>query len=638
MTALVRRTAPGRLDALIALAVFAVMSIWAAGYWQRTAAPNQPYYYQVYFEPAVMIACGKGMVVARPQIPAMVPFLLRQVDRFSCDAIPADAPLGTEELFQVGTWRYLMLAVGLTWRVVGVSWSALGPLFGVLFGLTIAAAYLTFRLGMSPPLALAAAIALRFSVMHLKFLPILRDYAKAPFALMLVFVMGLLVAGAASWKRVLTIAAAYGAITGIAYGFRMDFAAFIPPFIVALLFFLEGGPARHLGLKAAAASVALASYLIAAWPVLSTLEQARSGCSWHVILMGFSDVLDAPLGVDRPPYELSREHLDEYTFTMVTSHAAGRNPGIGNFPWCGQKYSIASRNYLFTLATIFPADFLVRTYASIRRVVELPFSPVPGIDDDDGRTVDWGAGHGVGMAIVAAAIALTIAGNVRVGLFLIFFLVYFGALPVVEFEHRHFFYLIFMTWWAGGFLAQTAIDGIPRQPLHWQFAVAIPLGLLAAFAALLWAARAYQQPMVRELLSAYVSAPREAIPTDHLQPAATRIRTAPHTDPETADFIAVALNGARCDEQATVAFRYDDPARRAYGRVFHLPADSRRDGLTQIFMPVYEGFGRIEFGKAADGCVDGVYRVRNPERLPLLLEAVLSPAWRRQPLYQRFAN
>ena len=60
---------------------------------------GQPFYYQEYFEPAVMIACGKGFVIAQPQVPAMVPFLHRQVDSFSCDAIPHSATLGTEGLY-----------------------------------------------------------------------------------------------------------------------------------------------------------------------------------------------------------------------------------------------------------------------------------------------------------------------------------------------------------------------------------------------------------------------------------------------------------------------------------------------------------------------------------------------------------
>ena len=42
-----------------------------------------------------------------------------------------------------------MTAVAAAWRATGISWSGLGPLCGVLFGASIAAAYGVFRLGKS---------------------------------------------------------------------------------------------------------------------------------------------------------------------------------------------------------------------------------------------------------------------------------------------------------------------------------------------------------------------------------------------------------------------------------------------------------------------------------------------------------
>ena len=146
-SAIRRGITPFWVDCAIALVLGVGATIGGLSYWKRATVNGQPFYYQYYFEPAVMIACGKGFVVARPQVTAMVPFLWRQTDGFSCDAIPADAALGTEELYQVGARRYLMLAVGWTWRIFGVSWRALGPLFAVLFGATIVALYGVFRLG-----------------------------------------------------------------------------------------------------------------------------------------------------------------------------------------------------------------------------------------------------------------------------------------------------------------------------------------------------------------------------------------------------------------------------------------------------------------------------------------------------------
>src|SRR5262249_9291037 len=198
------------------------------------------FFYQSYFEPAVMIACGKGFVISQPQVPAIGEFLAQRAPTVSCDAIPAGTALGTQYLYQ-GAWRYLMDGVGLTGRLRGVSWNQLGPLYGLLYAATLTAFYATFRLGMSPALAILGVAALATSRLHLAYFPILRDYAKAPFTLILIFLLGLLVARAPSRKNVIGAAAAYGIVLGLGYGFRTDFLAEIPIFFITLFLFLPGG-------------------------------------------------------------------------------------------------------------------------------------------------------------------------------------------------------------------------------------------------------------------------------------------------------------------------------------------------------------------------------------------------------------
>jgi hypothetical protein len=640
-----RQETPLWLDVLIAVLLFAGAATGGLSYWKRTVAGGQPFYYQNYFEPAVMIGCGKGFVVARPQVPAMVPFLWRQADRFSCDAIPPDAPLGTDDMFQQGSWRYLMLAVGFTWSLFGVSWSALGPLFAALFGAAIASLYAVFRLGMAPALALAGALLLRFSDLHLKYLPVLRDYTKAPFALVLIFLLGLLVLRRATWRSVLAITATYGAVAGVGFGFRTDFLAYLPPLFIALFVFLDGGVLRHMRLKLAAGALCLATFAVAAWPVLSSLDRSRPGCQWHVVLLGFARQFAGPLGLDSPPYEVAREYLDEYAYTTVTSYAARVHPGVGHIEYCEAEYGRATRAYLIDVVSRFPADAIVRTYASALRIVELPFSERPDGDETDGKPA---AGSGIGLALVVVAILFATAGSKRLGLFLFFFLLYFGGLPALQFDPRHYFYLEFVAWWAAGFLIQTAITyGQPSmRPVPWRAtgyalgrACLVMVGCVAALVAVLWAARGYQQVAARSLLGSYLDAPRTEVA---LQPhvnvdAQPPVRVSPRTDPETADFVVVDLNGSRCGEHATVAFRYDEGIRRAYSRMFHVPREEG-PGLTHIFMPIYGGFHRLQFADSPPGCVEGIYRVREPHRFPLLLEVMLRPGWRRAPLYQRLRS
>ncbi len=632
------------IDCLIALLLFVGTAIGGLSYWRGAVAGGQPFYYQNYFEPAVMIGCGKGFVVARPQVPAMVPFLLRQSDRFSCDAIPADAPLGTEDMFQLGSWRYLMLAVGYTWRVFGVSWSALGPLFAVLFGATIASLYGIFRLGMSPVLAVIGALALRFSAVHLRYFLVLRDYTKAPFTLLLIVLLGLLVKRRATWRGGLSIAAAYGAVLGFGYGFRPDFLSDIPPFFVTLFAFLDGGIFRNIRLKLAASAVFVAMFMVTAWPVLSSLDRSRPGCQWHVVLLGFANQFSGPLGVDAAPYEVSREYLDEFAYTTVTSYAARVHRGIGHIDYCEAEYGAATRAYVTEVVRRFPADVIVRAYASALRIVELPFTDRP--NQDVHEQAAHNVGYGIGLPLVVAAIVLATAANTRAGIFLLFFVLYFGGLPATQFDPRHFFHLEFITWWAVGFLLQSGIThvrGLMRENA-WRTTAAsavraavVLTGCFAVLVLMLWAARTYQQASARSLLGGYLAAGREQLPLAQVLSADSElaVRVSPHTDPETADFIAVNLNGSLCGEHATVAFRYDEKTRRAYSRTFEVQRDHDSPGLTQIFMPIYEGFRRIDFADAPPGCVAGVYRVRDPGQFSLLLEVMLRPGWRRAPLYQR---
>ena len=48
-------------DILIAAALFAGSAVWATHFWNTwTGRGGRPEFYQIYFEPAVMIACGKA--------------------------------------------------------------------------------------------------------------------------------------------------------------------------------------------------------------------------------------------------------------------------------------------------------------------------------------------------------------------------------------------------------------------------------------------------------------------------------------------------------------------------------------------------------------------------------------------------
>jgi hypothetical protein len=649
------------IDLVIVCSLLVGSAIWATRYWNTwVARGGKPLFYQEYFEAAVMIACGHGFVVTPlAQPPTLADFLHQRRDTFSCTDIPPTLELSQRHLFQ-RPWRYLMYTVGYTWRVFGISWSGMGPLFGGLFGISIALVYAICRMGMAAPVAAVCAVGVAVSTVHLGNLPHLRDFAKEPFTLALIFVLGLLVSRPIRLRTVVLLAAAYGAILGIGYGFRTDFLINIPLFLVTVAVFLEGGPFRNIKLKAFAVAAFAAAFLATGWPILSSVYRS-GGCQWHVALLGLQAPFTAPLSIQPAPYDFGYAYADNYIYKTVSSFAQRTSPGVPRIEYCSHEYDVASGRYLRDLVGQFPADFVTRAYSSMLVISELPFlrpaAPLPnwapGIYERRTRLLkDM---PGLGIFLVLAALVLASSTNVRLGLFLLFFAAYLAGYPAIQFQERHFFHLEFLAWWALGFVAYqiaAAVWRIGRDRSVPPAAVVAGLRRVAIFAAIalllavapLEAMRAYQSPRVKQLLSSYVTAPKTRIPLPNAEPHTLVEMARPAAGegqpagPIATQFIEMDLDRSRCRADAAVTFRYD----RAFPyddftyRVT-LPA-SDASGPTRIFLAVFDRFTGFEFSDPRPECVIAAYRFDDLRPYPLLVDAVLPPNWADRPLYQRLAD
>ncbi len=642
----------GRRTLAIDLAIVAFLlvgsGVWATTYWNAwVARGGTPEFYQSYFEPAVMVACGKGFVVAQPAPPAaLTAFLQRHTDTFSCSDLPEGLAVGQSGMFQ-GAWIYLEMMVGWAWWVLGISWSGMGPLFGLLFGTSIALAYRIFRLGMGRPLAVIGSLAVTVSAAHLMNLPNLRDYAKAPFTLALILILGLLVTLPTARKRVLWLSALFGAVLGVGYGFRTDFLATLPVLPITLLLFLEGGVMKRWALKAAATAVFIATFVIVSWPAL-TAVYTRGGCQWHVAMLGLQVPFDAPLHIGQAPYDFGYAYSDGYIAWTVLGYAQRTHPDVATLEFCSHEYDMHSGAFLRDVATTFPADLIARAYGSVIQIADLPFlwwaAPSPGWAPSfyEARAAFLRPKMGSGAAIVAVALLLSATVSLRLGLFLLFFLAYFGGYPAIQFQTRHHFHLEFITWWAAGFVVHSVVaaawalrrGGMPERRVIQQ-AVARSAAFAAIAAALVFgglnAARWYQQGRATELLRAYLDAPATPIAL----PEATLPAQSGRQWPE---FIRVEINQAECGPAPSVTFRYrTTPADGDLSRTFTLTGNPTA-GLTRVFLPVFELFDRLEFSDSRPGCVVGAHAVSELNRFPLLLGAVLPPGWESLPLHQRLRD
>jgi hypothetical protein len=643
------------IEACLAIAVFGGAAWWGTAYWNTSLeAGRQPIFYQEYFEPAVMMACGKGFVIARTQPPALTAFLFRRADRFSCDQIPADAQLGTQGLYQ-GVWRYLLTATSVAWRMLGISWSGLGPLFGVFFASTIAVGYGIFRLGMGRAMALTGAFALSVSTLHLLNLPHLRDYSKAPFTLALILIIGIVVTRRPTPRVLLGCAAAYGAVLGVGYGFRTDFLVNVPVFLFVLFAFVEGGVRQHLALKSASAALCLAVFMIVAWPVISTVYQ-KGGCQWHTALLGLTTDFTDALELEPARYDWGAPYLDEFVDRTVTSYGRRMHPGIGHIEFCSHEYDNVSGQYLMEIARRFPADMLTRALASDVHIANLPFpwfdSPLPGFAPRlyATRRAALTALKGTGIVWVVAAIAMTATISARLAFFLGFFVFYFAGYPAIQFSNRHHFHLEFIAWWAFGFVLHHGVTaavaaarrgqpdpGAPRP--QWRQAAWVMSALVAASIVPLLALRGYQQLTLARFFDRYVQAAVDDLPLEPSAPGVMRpVTLTPAADARTGEtFLVVTLNAWQCGEKPSVTFRYDKafPIEN-FSRTISLSRRSPLPEPTYIFMPVYNHFVGVEFSDVHPGCVGTVARVRDLTPFTLLLPSVLPPRWDREPLYQRF--
>jgi hypothetical protein len=648
---------PRRADAVIAAVIFALSALWGGAYYARSiTSGHRPFFYQTYFEPAVMVACGKGFLIARAQPTAVREFLFQKTDRFSCDQLPPDLKVGTDGLYQ-RPWRYLMTTVAIAWKVLGISWSGLAPLFGMLFGATTVLVYALGRLLAGRVAAIACAVAMGISPLQLTNLPNLRDYAKAPFTVALVLILVAL--AVRPWRRrdVLLLSLGYGLVMGVGYGFRTDLLVDIPPFLVTVALFLPGKVSRNLPVKAAAVGLFAAGFMAAGWPIITTVVSG-GGCQWHVFLLGLTSPFNDALGVTGGSYGWGHLYKDEYLWATVSGYASRLRPDLGYIEYCSHAYDVASWEYLRQILMTFPADMMTRAYASALHVLGLPFERVALL-------------MFAGPVLAAVLVLALSSASLRLALFAVFVFLYFGGHPAIQFLPRHYFPFEVMTWVVlallvergaragialargrraeGGqgireTIAAAAAGNVRRVVICAALVSAmllLPLGLL----------RWYQNGRVTRLLETYVASSSSPMSLAPVAPG--RFRTAADHDGRrlspveaiaalgsaNARFVKAEVDAAGCVPGATITFRYEPefPA-TDFSRTVTLERTADGAGPTRLFEPVYAGFFGVDVSDASSACVPRVSVLNEVGRLPLLLSAQLPPGWASQPQYQRIAR
>lgn len=671
-----------RRETIVAVALAAAACVW--GTWYAGEATRRGERFKLYdfsFGPAVMVACGKGYVDPRPgQVPALDDFLQTRVDRFDCRALPEQVATQPLMGFQ-RTFRYLMRTMAALWMVTGVSWEALSYLSGAMFALTIAATYGTIRLVAPVWLAVAAAVFTMTSPLHLAYLSDLRNYPKAPLAIALGFVVGLLLK-AGSARELITVAAVFGVVLGGALGFRQDLLIYAPAFLLVLLIADTGTWPRPTRSKLMAAGIAIAACMVALGPQLSAYTPGGGASLHHVATLGLMAPFDEPLGVTNERlYEWGYYNEDSFAFATLAGHGErflGMREPVEVY---SRDYDAASGSYWGQLVRTFPADLLVRGYASALKLIELPsstaFTQVPTVVRGRWFEPVWqfrGAAltavAGVWAAASIAALTLTGGTNVRLGLGIAALLIYFLAYPALQFHERHYFYLDIVPIAAAAYLCTRLLlrpARVTQGPAPPRFSIRraalFVFVLVVGATAPLAAARATQDATAGQLFRSYEAAvadplvvsdrslPDGVIAVDRILPAGDSGLPLPgHTRSE---LLVISLGGSACerfDVDLTLRYRTSH-ANPDFTRTFEARI-GRPPEITRLFVPAFAfqsdpppgqsavsyRLGGIELPADQRPCLVGLAAVRDSASLPLLVTALLPPQWDRLPPYQTLVD
>lgn len=625
-------------------------------------------YYQETMAPAVMLACGRGLVSpANPPVPSLDDFLSRRADTFDCRLAPQ--PDHTRRLTALqSASRYLLAGVGLAWKISGVSWSGLWWMFGLLYAVTSVMVYCAARCLLGRPMSVVVALACMTSTLQLATLPHLRDYSKAPFfAAMLLAVLAVLTRPLSA-RALLAWSAAAGAAMGVAVGVRFDITVLLGIYGAAVLFAAPGRFADHWRVRVAAVAVSGAAFVLAGLPVLRSFELGNN--SWHVIILGLAEPHQAALDLHPTPYQLGTLYNDSFVAAVVNS-AWQRTHGTNELLLLDSPgYGAAAGEYFRAIALQFPADLVVRAWAAVIKMFRLPFEgslalpPFIPLDAVIGRVF---ASRAAALAWVnqlapwiaalpMLALLLLARVNLRAALLGVAACVFLGGLSSMQFQGRHVFHLeslivllfVFALSGAVTLVRQRRFDAARTQS-WWATGVLATL-LIVLMVGPAWALRAHQQEAVRELFARYDAA-WVSEPMTRTAVATTTLLTLPaFMTPLAATlsshFVGADFGGAACDyDEVSGMIRYRaERAAADFSRPFTVRVAP--DGsLTRMWFAVYElgdtvadrryRFAGLEVPTPRASCVAAMGRLSGVDNVPLLIDVTRDERWEETPLYAR---
>jgi len=285
----------------------------------------------------------------------------------------------------------------------------------------------------------------------LTMMPSLRDFSKAPFILLLIFLLGLLIKYRFQMKPLAGLSLLLGLVNGIAMGFRQDALVFILPACVIVTVSVFRSERPFLKRRLLAPVLLLAAFFAAGGP------------------QGFSMKRFASLGLEPGAYEPLASGSDNYTFAMLQDYYSRVNEQADTkFGFNSPGAEAAGRQFLLDMGFRFPGDLLARGYGALLRTLRytdgVPLWHITGSPWQDLLEAYHEALkhhlHRYGPAYAVLTMLLISAHSLSLAFGLFIFVLYSCGYVSLQCEFRHAFHLSFVPLWILGFLFHSLISSV----------------------------------------------------------------------------------------------------------------------------------------------------------------------------------
>ncbi len=412
------------------------------------------------FSPAIQFAAGNGMkdFQTYEATPGLSEYLFGDGTSFDVSALKGGENTAPMVYCLRLQHYYLIYALGVTYKILGVSRWSVHLLCIFLYAINALVLYAIFRLAMGRLLSLGGTLISVSLPIYVAMSPSLRDFSKAPWILGVVLVLGILMRRPHRGRVFLALSVLLGVLAGIGVGFRQDLLI-CPILAVPVLGFIVRVEAQRPALWRLGGILAMVGvFAFLARPVFEGMRADGSTAAAHTLSQGLAQRNENLMHFGDASYEHHIHEGDAFNVAVIrgyTRRTGETKPAVDHTP----AYGNAGRQMFMDVFRQFPADIYSRAIASIVFMTRLPevvdISAVVYPDSEESPVAQFGRLHApitrevsrLGLLFLVAGLFVLAVHDLRMAVGTAFLAICLMGYPSLLCCYRHCFHLAFIPYW-----------------------------------------------------------------------------------------------------------------------------------------------------------------------------------------------